>query len=187
MVRKCMRFDLEPLTFQRLEKTIRVADAGNGMDRFTVEGFDGAFHAALAQIGDASRLKLHDQAIGLALAITNDEIDRSQTLDRFAQGASGKEVTVAEAPASIHDGNLDIASEFMVLQAVIGNDHIDVVAIDQGIGGIHTAGEDRDGATGLARHHDRFVACEARRGIERHIQGATWGDAPVTATDDAGS
>ena len=92
----------------------------------------------------------------------DDRIDGLEPRGGLAQRARGQQPAIAEAARAVDDGDLDAARQSVMLQSVVGEDHVAprMPGEERPAGGDPVAGDD-DGIAG-AREQQRLVADPAR-------------------------
>ena len=170
---------------QLIEKALRIADAGHGVQFFARERGRRQALPRRGHAAEAVAAQIHAKR-GLVDSgrsrVDHPGIDPAR--NRLAQRPRGQQQSVAGA-ALILDRNFDVACEAVVLQSVVEYQHVAF-----GMGGEQAQGSGRAIApypyrtAAGARQQQRLVADQLHRagGVNRHRRR---GAAAVTAADDA--
>ena len=93
-------------------------------------------------------------------------VDLAQARRRLAQRPGGQQQAVAETARAVDHGDLDIAREAVVLQAVVADDDVAFgMRGEQRARGCNAVAADPDRAAAAAREQHRLVAARARIAI----------------------
>jgi hypothetical protein len=113
-------------------------------------------------------------------------IDRSEARDRFAQ-RSRRQAPAVPQPARIEHHEFDIARQPVMLQAVVGKDHVAVrMGGEQGAAGGRAIPTDKHRTLAVARQQQCLVTKDFRRSRHWHLLRMRCA-APVAAGDHAGA
>src|SRR5207302_4779879 len=187
--------DVEAACAQLPKETRRIADAGNGVQAppskllerlwgpLTVEPPRLARDQShLQRSGVHRRCHAHERCV-LRHAVHHDGIRCIQSGYGLAQRPRWQHTTVAESPHAIDHDDFAITRQAQVLQAVVGDHHVDSL-LDEGARPSDAIARDDRGAAGATLNKQRLVADFAPTRIGAHDAQRAY-RAPVTARHDA--
>ena len=115
----------QPKFIQVREEALRMADTGDGAQALAMEIGSLCQDFRVEQVVKTCTVQLHAVfAFSSGSSIDDDCIHFRQAGRRLAQRPCGKQETIAEAAYAIHHGNLNIALQAVMLQAVVAEYHI---------------------------------------------------------------
>ena len=189
VIGKRMIFAAQTQRLQRLKETPRIADAGQRMQpAAAAQAFGRASLLRIVEAIEAAGLQRHVESRrrggkpGFQI-IANNRVDRSKPPQRFAQRPDRQTPAVAGA-APVENDQFDIASQPVVLQAVVAEQDIDLrVRRQQGRPRRRTLPPDADRHATAPGEQQRFIAHRFRQRIGAHRHHAI-AAASVTPADD---
>jgi hypothetical protein len=140
VVGKAARFEREPEVVQVHEETCGIADAGDRHEPHRLEGLGRLDTAGIQEVAKLRTAQRHGESRHIGrqpryrlLAIQDYGVDFAQARQRLAQGSGGQRQSIAETACGIHNGDLYVALERMVLQAVVTQQRVDLgMRLEQG-------------------------------------------------------
>ncbi len=132
------------------EEALRIADAGDGMHALAREIAQRAPPRRIRQCHRRVATQAHGNFAGLGrAAVADTKIHAGEPRHRFAQRSGRQQAAIAEAAFAVDHADFHIAVQPVMLQTVIGNDHIDIDLSQQYLtngGGAIPADRDRRAA-----------------------------------------
>jgi len=189
VIGKRVRAPGKALRCECCEKPLGMRDAGNGDTRRIAQNGVFELERDIGNVSPGQRHLRHREcrtacAARVRTAQFDDRIDRCQSRGRLAQRSGGEQPRIAKCAFTVDDCDLDVAIERVMLQAIVGDNDVDIRRIGEqcasGGGPIganpygHACfGEDQRLVTRVARS----VCCDDATNVI--------GTTTVTATDDA--
>lgn len=125
MVRETPLFGDHPDLPQDLEEAARVADPGDGDHAPIPKGPERQLAARVGNAATDTEDELHCMLAGSWIVPVRDhQVHTTQTPRRLPQRTRGKTPAVALAPLAIHDADLQISSERVMLQTIVRQENI---------------------------------------------------------------
>ena len=148
----------QPGVTQMIEKASGIADAGHRVNRAAPETGQGRSDTRINQIDRRIAAQTHQIFPAPGSAVADDEIHLTQAGRRLAQRASRETSAVAKSAQSIDHGNFNIALQAVMLQTVVADDHVAIIAGEQRLGRRDPIRPDHDGTTAALRQQHRLIA-----------------------------
>jgi len=193
MVGKRVRNHIKACRLQLIEKTLGASDTCHRVNPSATERFERQALIRVAQSAQAPTLQMHRKHGHTAncsvqdrcqFAMCNNQIDLGQTLNRLAQGPGWQQEAVTQG-RRIEDDNLNVASEAVVLQAIISHHGVAVgVSAQELTDSRWPITTDDEWAFTQCGKQYRFVTIERRVALGRHRR-YPFNPAPVSPADDA--
>src|SRR3954469_17863163 len=177
MIRKRMRHEIELHLLKMVEKASRVANAGECVDAFSMEGSRILLECWIKQIPEHSAFQRHREhclASNRRQCISgyDHSIHPIQTPCSLPKRSRGHWQAVADAAAAVDDCNFKVALKRIVLQTVITDDDVALrVSRNERLRGGNAITPDPDRATASSRQQYRLIARDFRQRSRRNRHG----------------
>ena len=153
---------------QRGKKTRRMPDTGH---RHTFTDFSRRFTGAVRQVNSLSRHQLHSGFPGLCgTAVDNHRIHLFQTSCPFPHRPGRQPPAVTETALTVNHHDFHIALQCVMLQTIVGDDHIHRCMLQNSFYRCGTVWRDRNRHTGTAGNQHRLITGLCCRRVFRDKQ-----------------
>jgi hypothetical protein len=134
VIRERTRLDQEPVRSQHGKEALGIADRGRSDDLAPGIFREGAARTVPKRHhGDRFEVHAYRTCKVRARSIDYDGVDLFDPRDRLAQRSRREPESIAEAAHAVHDHDLDVARECVMLQAVVAQDHV-AIGLEQAHG-----------------------------------------------------
>ena len=176
----------QPGVPQVIEEPPRIADARHRVDGALPKPGQRGADAGIAEIERGLAAQRHQIFPAARRAVADHEIHLAQPGGRLPQRSGGQARGVAQPAKPVHHGDFDIAAQAVVLQAVVAEDDVAIVGLEQRPRRRHPIRPHHHRTAAAPRQQHRLVADFARIAVGTDSARPFGRPAAVATTDHAG-